>query len=55
MYLISSKYYLKRRVTNKVAKSLLQLNATLICCWYVVIVTTTTYCVPNSPYLWYVV
>ena len=29
MYLISSKYYLKRRVTNKVVKRFLRLNTTL--------------------------
>ena len=29
MYLISSKYYLKRRITNKVVKRFLHLNTTL--------------------------
>ena len=46
MYLISSKYYLKRRVTNKAAKRLLHLNAALYVIRYIGIVAIAIYFAP---------
>ena len=56
MYLLSSKYYLKRRVTNKVVKRFLRLNATLFIDRDIYrYFTIAIYFAPNNPYLcmWY--
>ena len=52
MYLISSKYYLKRRVTNKVVKRFLRLNTTLFIDRDIYrYFTIPIYFAPNGPYL----